>query len=69
MFMGQKENEASPVLGYYQGSMGKEQDQEELGIFLKVPHNLLSLPVYALENSQLHRNDLMKSNLKRFLPR
>lgn len=51
MLMGQGGNEARPVLGCYQGSMGKEQDQGEPGIFLEALHNLLPLPVCSLENS------------------
>lgn len=35
MLMGQGGNEARPVVVCYQGSMGKEKDQEELGIFLE----------------------------------
>lgn len=68
MLMGQGGNEAGPVVGSYQGSMGKEQDQGKLEIFLEALHNLLPLPVCSLENSQSHRNYLRKSNLKRFLP-
>lgn len=44
MLMGQRGNEARLVVGCYQGSMGKELDQGELGLFLEVLHNLLSLP-------------------------
>lgn len=56
MLMGQGGHEARPVLGCYQGSLGKEQDQGEPGILLEALHSLLSLPVCSLENSYLHRN-------------
>lgn len=45
--MGQGGNEARPVVGCYQGSMGKKQHQGELRIFLEALHNLLSARVFV----------------------
>lgn len=65
MLMGRGGNEARPVVGCSQGSTGKSSIRRN---FLEALPNLLSLPVCSLENSQLHRNYLRKSNLQRFLP-